>query len=317
MAWPDILIIGAGVSGLTTAAHLAERGHSVHLIADREPRQTTSAVAGAIWGPYLVGDDECLSWAEATRPELERIAEEDKTSGVRMAAGLELSVKADPPDWARPTRNFRPCPEELRRFPSKYRSAWRYTVPLVDMPIYLDYLLKRNENAGVKLDLHHPRLRSLDEVRGMAEFVVNCTGLGARDLVPDPDMYAIKGLLIEVKNPGIEEFFQEDAPGTDLTYIFPHKDHVLLGGHFAELCESEEPRRKVAAAILKRCVEVEPKLREATQTGYRIGLRPARRPKPRVEFDAHDGSVIHNYGHGAAGLSLSWGCAQKVGRLLT
>ena len=41
-------MIGAGVAGLTTAVCLAESGLAVTIQAGELPRQTTSAVAGAI-----------------------------------------------------------------------------------------------------------------------------------------------------------------------------------------------------------------------------------------------------------------------------
>jgi D-amino-acid oxidase len=46
--------------------------------------------------------------------------------------------------------------------------------------------------------------------------------------------------------------------------------------------------------------------------GHRVGLRPAR-PGDRLELDAIGGTaVVHNYGHGGAGVTLSWGCAEAV-----
>jgi len=55
---PDVLVVGAGVSGLTTAVCLAEAGRGVEIRADRLPPDTTSAVAGALWGPHLVETGE-------------------------------------------------------------------------------------------------------------------------------------------------------------------------------------------------------------------------------------------------------------------
>jgi len=52
-----------------------------------------------------------------------------------------------------------------------------------------------------------------------------------------------------------------------------------------------------------------------TKVGYRYirkkedGLRLERE-------DLFDKLIIHNYGHGGAGVTLSWGCAQQVLRLL-
>jgi D-amino-acid oxidase len=46
----------------------------------------------------------------------------------------------------------------------------------------------------------------------------------------------------------------------------------------------------------------------------RVGLRPFRRSGVRLERDRlRDGrTIIHNYGHGGAGFTMSWGCAHEV-----
>lgn len=48
-----VVVIGAGVSGLTTAIVLAEAGVRVRVIAEEVPG-ATSLAAEAMWGPYLV-----------------------------------------------------------------------------------------------------------------------------------------------------------------------------------------------------------------------------------------------------------------------
>jgi D-amino-acid oxidase len=55
---------------------------------------------------------------------------------------------------------------------------------------------------------------------------------------------------------------------------------------------------------------------KAKVIGHLVGLRP-RRPAVRLELERRDGkAIIHNYGHGGAGISLSWGCAQEVVELV-
>ena len=51
----DVLVIGAGVSGLTTGICLAEAGLSVTIRTAAPPGQTTSVAAGALWGLVRVG----------------------------------------------------------------------------------------------------------------------------------------------------------------------------------------------------------------------------------------------------------------------
>jgi D-amino-acid oxidase len=305
----DALVIGAGVSGLTTAVCLAEAGWTVGVVAERPPAQTTSAVAGASWGPYMVSDPRVLGWSERTRAVLEEIAE-DPASGVRLTAGLEAApVVAEPPSWATAVHDFRRC--QAQDLPGGYLTGWRYTLPLVDMPRYLEYLVRRLRSAGGDLNfgIH---VSSFGEVGGRAGLVVNCSGLGSRTLVPDGGLYPIRGQLVVVENPGIQEFFQDDVEDEEPTYILPHGDNVVLGGSAIVGSEEMRPDPATAEAILARCAAVEPRLKGARVVAHRVGLRPTR-AEVRVQYADEAGvPVIHNYGHGGAGLTLSWGCAEEA-----
>lgn len=77
------------------------------------------------------------------------------------------------------------------------------------------------------------------------------------------------------------------------------------------------PNEHTALAILLRCAEVEPRLAQARVLGGRVGARPTR-IKVRVDADllVEGTLVVHNYGHGGAGVTLSWGCAENVLTLL-
>jgi D-amino-acid oxidase len=316
MDHPGVVVVGAGVSGLTTAVALAEAGHSVRVVAELAPHETTSAMAGAIWTPGPLDDARTPHWGAVTLAALHGLADVPR-SGVRIAAGLEVSAERDaPPEWARQVQGYRPWSAAEGRMHRRYRSGWRYQTPLVDMPVYLDHLVDRLKAAGGSAEFGR-RIDSLAELRGEADLVVNCTGLGARDLVPDDRLYATRGQLVVVENPGIEEFFQDDADREDLTYILPHGDHVVLGGCAMSLAGSGRPSTGTADEILRRCIAVEPRLRGAAVIGYRVGLRPCR-DEVRLERSGTDGhpAVIHNYGHGSIGVSLSWGCADAVLRLI-
>lgn len=310
----NVLVIGAGVSGLTTGVCLAEAGIAVRVLAQDPPRRTTSALAGASWGPYAVSDERVLEWCVHSRLQLEKIARrEGERCGIRLVPGLEAApFPMEPPEWAQAVPDFAPCtPDEL---PAGYVSGWTYTLPLVDMPVYLAYLEARLAAAGTNVEIG--TVDTLDEVRDAAPVIVNCTGLGARKLVPDDEMFPIRGQLVVVENPGISRFFQDNAEGEDLTYILPHGDHVVLGGTLAVGTESTVVDPDVTTAIVRRCAAVEPLLADARVIGNRVGLRPSR-PAVRVEEDRSNGyRVIHNYGHGGSGVTLSWGCAQEVLRLV-
>ncbi|MFJ2937275.1 FAD-dependent oxidoreductase [Streptomyces sp. NPDC087219] len=308
-----VVVVGAGVAGLTTAVVLAEAGASVHVIAEQVPG-VTSLAAGAMWGPYLVEPkDKVDRWGQRSLEIFRKLAE-DPTTGVRLTSGIEASRTADaPPDWATALPGFRPC--ERDELPAGFSAGYRFTVPLIDMPTYLDYLLRRLDAAGGTVERR--RLASLADA-GPAPVIVNCTGLGAQELVPDPDLRPIRGQHVVVTNPGLTEFFSEDTDlSPELLCFYPHGDTVVLGGTAIDGEGDLNPDDEAAVGILARCAEVEPRLAEARVLEHRIGARPTR-ATVRVEAERReDGTVVlHNYGHGGAGVTLSWGCAEEAANLL-
>ncbi|MEV0645708.1 FAD-dependent oxidoreductase [Phytomonospora sp. NPDC050363] len=312
----EVVVVGAGLSGLTTALVLAEIGFPVRILSEREPSRTGSAKAGASWGPHPGFRRPVLRWCAETFGVLARLAAEPG-SGVRMIPGTEaFEEEVQPPSWAARVPDFvRGLPPGL---PARYRDGWRYTIPIVDMPMYLDYLAGRFVGAGGTIEISPAvtRLGDVSTVHSRGTVVVNCTGLGSRALVPDTDLRAVRGQLVMVENPGIGEFFQDNPHGDDLTYIFPHEDYVVLGGHASSEVTRMRPDPHIAAGILDRCQEIDPRLRGARVIGHRVGLRP-QRPTVRVEWDESAGfPLVHNYGHGGAGLTLSWGCAFEVANLV-
>jgi len=318
---PGILVIGAGVSGLTTAIMLAEAGHRVAVHARSAPQQTTSAVAGAIWGPHLVGPDERVPrWGSVTMSRLLELAG-DPAAGVRMVTGTVADrapqpPSAGPPGWTDGVGQRTACaPDQL---PAGYASGWEFTAPVVSMRRYLAYLEHRLAAAGGELRAGRGYSSLAEAAReSAARVVVNCSGAGARALVPDPAVSAVRGHAVIVSNPGITRFFVGDSaePG-QLTYVFPHEQTVVLGGTKDAANWSREPDPATAARIISECTAIEPRLRGATVLEHLAGLRPVR-PGVRLEAEAaYPGlTIVHNYGHGGAGITLSWGCAEDAASL--
>jgi D-amino-acid oxidase len=303
---PDVLIIGAGVMGLSAGIRLAEEGLGVRVYA---AESRASAAAGAIWDPLYAYHPSTPEWAARTYDQFFHMAGEH-IPGVRLVHGLEASrTTSRAPDLTRGLPDFRECtPAEL---PDGFATGWQFTAPIVDMPVYLDYLEKRLRDAGGEIETR--RLRSLDEGVAEAAVLVNCSGMGARELVPDRAMQPVKGQLVAVRNPGVTDFFIEQSDGIrESTYFLPHGDILLLGGSAEPGNEGLEPDAVVAQGIVERCSRILPAIGKVDILGHRVGIRP-HRPQVRLEHVVVPGGhVVHNYGHSGSGVSLSWGCADDA-----
>jgi D-amino-acid oxidase len=306
----DVTVIGAGISGLTTAIRLAEAGLTVRVLAKDPPAQTTSAVAGADWSPYLTDYPPVLKWGEETRRVFEELCATTPEAGIRLVKGLEATrTSALVPAWAPVLPDFAVCSEE--DLPKGYVVGWWFRVPIIDMPRYLTYLENRLSERDVGIE--RVTVSSLDDpVLDGARVVINCSGLGARELVGDVELYPVLGQLVVVENPGVDWFFQDSGTEEQLIYFLPHDDYVILGGCAIPGKENEEVDLDLAQAIINRCATIEPLLRNPTVLGHRVGLRPTR-PQVRLEVElTSTRTVVHNYGHGGAGVTSSWGCAAAV-----
>jgi D-amino-acid oxidase len=310
-----VLILGSGIVGLTVAVTLAEAGRDVHVRTAEAPADTTSSAAGAIWGPWFAEPwDRALEWARTSLAELERLAADEPASGVRLVAGKEISRNANPaPDWAKLLPDWRACgPSEL---PAGYSHGARYTAPIITMPVHLAHLSERLDSAGGQIEI--APVDDLPELSFRAPVVINCTGVGAQRLVGDSLLYPVRGQQLIVTNPGITEFIEVDSgDSTELTAIYPHADHLVLSGTAEPHEWNRTADSSTAERIRQRCIDIEPRIADASILEHRVGLRP-QRPQVRLEVQRTPGGIlIHNYGHGGAGVSLAWGCAQEVAREL-
>jgi D-amino-acid oxidase len=292
-----VIVVGAGVVGLTCAVRLLEAGRRVDVVARDLPQETTSAVAAAIWYPYrALPQDRVMAWARTSYAVFDALADTDPESGVRMLPGVEV-IAADGPDpwW----RSAVPTMEHTREVPAGWAAGWSFTTPVADMSVYLGWLTAKVEELGgtiTRLNL------SALPARGL---VVNCSGLGARLLGADRTVVPVRGQVVVVEQFGLERWWL-DSSGP--TYVVPREHDVVVGGTAIEGEWSRTPSPETAAAILARGSRLVPELRNARVLRHQVGLRPVR-PAVRLE---RVGDVVHCYGHGGAGVTLSWGVADEV-----
>jgi D-amino-acid oxidase len=304
----DITVIGAGVIGLTSAIRLIEAGHRVQIHTQAPTAETTSAVAAAVWYPYQAFPQDAVNrWAAVTYAELVRLAV-DPRAGIVQRAGIEL-YRGTPPDpwWRDAVPDFRHASRD--ELPPAYAGGFMFSAPVVEMPRYLPYLEARFAATGgtvARVSYGAP-----EQAFDTADLVVNCAGLGARAF-GDHDLIAIRGQIVRVAQVGLERFIFDDEHPDGVTYIVPRISDIILGGTAQRGAESLAVEPATADAIIERCCELEPRLRDARILEHRVGLRPGR-PAVRLEPESHmRGCIIHNYGHGGAGVTLAWGCADDV-----
>ena len=310
---PEVVVIGCGVIGLTAAVLLREAGLDARIVTAGPPSETTSIVAAALWYPYKAyPEDLVLAWGNRTFEVLQGLSEVPG-SGVSMREGIELYHHPAPDPWwaGAVAGGVRRCAAD--ELPSGYADGLTFTAPVIEMPVHLRYLTDRFVAAGGTIERRE--VSSLDAFGG-ARLVVNCSGLGARKLANDASMQPIRGQIVRVRNPGLTRFVLDDDNPAGVTYIIPRSEDCVLGGTADEGSWDTEPDPKTAAGILERCVGLEPRLKDAEILEHKVGLRPGR-PEVRLEKeDRKTGpAIIHNYGHGGSGVTLSWGCAEETLRL--
>lgn len=312
-----ILILGCGVSGLTTGVSLLEAGHTVTIWTKDLPQQTTSSVAAAVWYPYKAyPEDRVTAWGATAYRTFTQLAAVDGT-GVLLATLLELKPVPNPdPWWLSAVTDFRRAtPNEL---PAGYVDGYVFTAPVIEMPLYLDYLLGRFREAGGVLEQH--TVERLDDAFAVAPMVINCVGLGARALVGDSDLHPSRGQVVRVRHNGFRQVVLDDDGPNRVAYIVPRLNDIVLGGVDDEYNESNVVDPTLTPDIIARCANLVPafaQIRPDDILSVACGLRPVR-SSVRVELEvvSSGGILIHNYGHGGAGVTLSWGCAAEVTALV-
>ena len=310
---PEALIVGGGVSGLSCGIRLLEAGFGARIWARDMPLQTVSNTAAAVWYPFKAYPEHLVvGWSRTTYDELLRL-QPDPAAGIFMRPGHEVFPwPVDEPWWREAVPSYRRItPAEL---PAGYVDGYVFEAPVIEMPIYLRYLLARFEQLGGTIEQR--ALSSLAPALAESALVVNCSGLGARELVGDGSVFPIRGQVVRVAQLGLETFLLDDHGPGGITYIIPRGSDCVLGGTVDEGSEDLAADPATAEAIMARSIFFEPRLAQATVLEHKVGLRPGR-PTVRLEAEqpAPGQRLIHNYGHGGAGVTLSWGCADEVARL--
>ncbi|XP_074006746.1 D-aspartate oxidase isoform X2 [Numenius arquata] len=174
--------------------------------------------------------------------------------------------------------------------------------------------------SGLKatgVQIYTRKVADLWELHSEYNVVVNCTGIGARQLVGDEKLFPVRGQVLKVHAPWVKNFIRD---GDGLTYIFPGIHRVTLGGTREKNNWSLAPDPGTTKDIFDRCCSLEPSLQGAQDIKVKVGLRPSRQHVTLQREVLSQGGVklpvVHNYGHGAGGFSVHRGTAKEAARLV-
>ncbi|XP_075270330.1 D-aspartate oxidase isoform X2 [Opisthocomus hoazin] len=325
MAAPKVAVVGAGVIGLSTALCIAETcpSCSVTVLSDQFSPNTTSDVAAGILIPHTYPGTPIhvqKQWFKETFTYLFAISNSAEASeaGIHLVSGWQVfrnTPKEELPFWSDVVLGFRPMSEaELQKFP-QHQFGQAFTTLKCDCPPYLLWLEKRLKASGVQM--YTRKVADLWELHSEYNIVVNCTGIGAHQLVGDEKLFPVRGQVLKVHAPWVKNFIRD---GDGLTYIYPGIHRVTLGGTREKENWSLFPDPGTIKDIFDRCCSLEPSLRGAQDIKVKVGLRPSRHwVRLQREVLSQGGVkllVVHNYGHGAGGFSVHMGTAKEAARLV-
>ena len=309
---PPVTIIGAGISGLSCGIRLAEAGFAPTIIARDLPPHTTAHAAAALW--YIFAAEPIARthpWALTTLEEFYRLIDAGLGAEIGLSLCRMIEVFAEPQEdpWYAPHIRFyeRVAPAEV---PDGYVDALHLELPIIHPAHYMPHLLDQfRQRGGV---IHQREIHHLSEIRAPGQLIINCSGVWAQQLAADPTVYPLRGQTVVVEALPAANYLDESNINR-IVHVFHRGEDIILGGSAEENTWDLQPDPALSAAILERAVAIAPQLRDAKIHAEQVGLRPFRHEIRLEREDFADGSaIIHNYGHGGAGFTLSWGCAEEV-----
>lgn len=240
-----------------------------------------------------------------------------------------------------------------RRAEAEALFGWTFDMTFVDAPRYLQRLYQCYRRAGGAIERMHITPENRADLPG--DVWVNCLGAGSPSVFNDPAPATyLHGHLLHVTSSAPADSWRERAaiqsynyaptldcyPTPEETpgglYFYPRSSTWIVGGtkHSAHRSGAyrmplEEPTVRIHGVTLPRAMwkTNAALIRQVTGADFRTaslrvvsGLRYARDldgAGVRLAWDdAPERPTVHNYGHGGAGVTLSWSCAVCVLHLL-
>ncbi|KAF2226758.1 hypothetical protein BDZ85DRAFT_256727 [Elsinoe ampelina] len=320
MAPTKIVVLGAGVSGLTSALLLSRHGrYSITIISKHMPGdydiEYASPWAGANFFPMSQDGTPSRDYERNTWPELEKLARDLPEAGVHFqnTAVYRRAKDAGTPvsDWMSELAkedawfkdlvpNFKPIPAS--QLPAGADGGTSFTSVCINTALYLPWLMSQCLRNGVVVRRgnvrHVAEAAHLHHSGDVADIVVNCTGLSSLKLggVEDRTLYPARGQIVLVRNdPKVMSTTSGTDDGPDEATYVMHRaagGGCILGGCLQKGSWESQVDPSLAIRIMKRAIELCPELVpegkgiEALDiVRHGVGLRPMREGGIRLETE--------------------------------
>lgn len=307
----NILVIGAGISGLSSALLLTAKGFNVTIVSKAFSPNITSNRAAAFWFPYHIRNDKRgINWCNTSYNYYKELMTDDST-GISMKQLLKVIRHGEEEaqiQWLdfMPENSYRIM--QQNELPVGIANAYDAQVPLIETQMFLPYLMNKLQLKGVKF--MEKEINSFEEIKNEFDIVINCSGIGSKKLCGDNNLIPVRGQVALLSpDESLPVYLDNEKP----LYLVPRKDVIVVGGTYEENVDEEKTEPATIEKILQNAYEVFPQLKNHTVIGNWAGLRPYR-AEVRVEHE-HGTNIIHNYGHGGSGFTLAFGCAREVAEL--
>lgn len=318
-----IAVVGAGVIGVTTAYKLVNDSNNaeITLISEEFSPNTTGDGSAGFLMPYALGKTSSSSlfrWCKETLDFIQEFSLSEKAGelGIGLLSVYYLSEKEkfEHFNFSDVFLNYRELTEkEVSMFPSNWKSGVKFTSYYVECCKFLPYLMKQyTDKGGIIIKKRVNNLKTLNDY----DVVINCCGINSSFLNNDLEVKPVRGQVLKVRAPWVKHAIVAGS-----NYILPNSEWVILGGTLQKGDWNAEVDEKDSQKILEGCTQLLPSLAKAEVINEWVGLRPYREYvciEHKVVNNENEKKVhmIHNYGHGGSGVTLSWGCANEVFRLL-
>jgi len=361
----NICVIGCGVSGLTTALLLEQKGWDVTIISKADPRKAqadpafASLYPAASVIPHSVSSEGLDALFINSQNHFQKLFNEG-FPGLNIHQHFELfATETSLPSYAGLMREFENFPTFRNSFhPShptiQIESGWRFNCFFVDWSLYFPALIDKVLGKNIRLEIRELEPEDISTLP--FQCVINCSGLGAVELMNDPNQLIHRGHLLRVPgkakltNPDGQLISYNFSPGKEIyksengnlqdVYFYPRSDGWVFGGSRQEgqLDEngnwtgeqSLQPTVTIEnLEVPKQILDLNGEIIEHTfgfnkfdglsELKAKVGYRYIRKKEDGLRLEAeviHGKLFIHNYGHGGAGVTLSWSCAMEAVKLL-